>query len=41
MLAWYVVDEFGFVFDSAFSTFKEAEKFRKAAETIKMQKNGI
>lgn len=35
MLAWYVVDEFGFVFDGAFSTFEEAEKSRKAAENDK------
>ena len=32
MLAWYVVDEFGFVFDGPFSTFEEAEKSRKTAE---------
>lgn len=35
MLAWYVIDEFGFVFDGAFSTFEEAEKSRKAAENDK------
>lgn len=41
MWAWYVVDEFGFVFDGAFSTFEEAENPERPRKTIRTQKNGI